>query len=111
MEFMVMVQAAAPVQPPVHAMKAKLLAAFGVRVTFVPAGKAAVHVPLLQLIPVGALVTVPEPMTLTERVGSTKLAVTAWLEFTVNTQVLAPVHAPLQPEKRKFVPGVAVSVT
>jgi hypothetical protein len=50
-------------------------------------------------------------MTLTERVGSTKLAVTAWLEFTVNTQVLAPVHAPLQPEKRKFVPGVAVSVT
>jgi len=112
LEFRVMVQAAVPVQPPpVHEVKAKLLAAFGVRVTFVPAGKAAVHVPVLQLIPVGALVTVPEPATVTDRVGSAKFAVTARLELTVNMQVLVPEHAPLQPPKRKFVPGVAVSVT
>ena len=111
MEFKVMVQAAVPVQPPpVHAMKAKLLAAFGVRVTFVPAGKVAEHV-VGQLIPAGLLLTVPEPATVTDRVGSTKLAVTARLELTVNMQVLVPVHAPLQPPNRKFVPGVAVSVT
>jgi hypothetical protein len=106
-----MVQAAVPVQPPpAHEVKTEVLAAFGVRVTFVPAGKVAVHV-VGQLIPVGVLVTVPEPVTVTARVGSTKLAVTAWLEFTVNMHVLVPVHAPLQPPKRKFVPGVAVSVT
>jgi hypothetical protein len=91
-------------------VKAESLAAFGVRVTFVPAGKVAVQV-VGQLIPAGALVTVPEPVTATERVGSTKLAVTARLELTVNMQVLVPEHAPLQPPKRKPVPGVAVSVT
>jgi hypothetical protein len=102
-----MVQAAVPVQPPpVHAVKAEVLAAFGVRVTFVPAGKVAVHV-VGQLIPAGLLLTVPEPATVTDRVGSTKLAVTARLELTVNTQVLVPEHAPPQPAKRKFVPGVA----
>lgn len=101
-----------PVQPPpVQALKTELLAAFGVRVTFVPAGKAAMHVPVLQLIPAGELVTMPEPATVTDRVGSAKLAVTARSELTVNKQVLVPVHAPLQPLKRKFVPGVAVSVT
>src|SRR5580693_3231343 len=107
-----MVQAAVPVQPPpVHAVKAEVLAAFGVRVTFVPALKVAVHV-VGQLIPAGLLLTVPEPATVTDRVGSTKLAVTARLEFTVNTHVPVPEHpAPLQPPKRKFVPGVAVSVT
>jgi len=100
-----------PVQPPpVHEEKTEVLAAFGVRVTFVPAGKAAVHV-VGQVIPVGALLTVPEPATVTDKVGSTKLAVTARSELTVNMQVLVPVHAPLQPLKRKFVPGVAVSVT
>jgi hypothetical protein len=97
--------------PPVHPMKAELLAAFEVRVTFVPAGKAAMQVPVLQLIPLGLLLTVPEPATVTDRVGSTKLAVTARSELTVNMQVLVPEHAPLHPPKRKFVPGVAVSVT
>jgi hypothetical protein len=111
LEFRVIVQAAVPVQPPpAHPVKAELLAAFEVRVTFVPAGKVAVHV-VGQLIPVGVLVTVPEPVTVTARVGSTKLAVTARSELTVNMHVLVPVHAPLQPPKRKFVPGVAVSVT
>ena len=72
-----MVHAAVPAQPPPdHAVKTELVAAFGVRVTFVPAGKLAAHVPG-QVIPAGLLVTVPEPVTVTERLGSLKVAVAA----------------------------------
>ena len=85
-----------------------------VSVTTVLFAKLALHVPG-QLIPVGALVTVPEPTPIRERVtvpNCVKVAVTELGELIVNVQVLVfmlhdPVHAP----KPYPLPGVAVRVT
>ncbi len=92
-------------------------AAAAVRVTWVPDGKLELHVPG-QVIPVGALVTVPVPLPalVTVSVGgawtAVKVAVTLWLELSVTVQVgLVPLHAPPQLVKDSFAAGVAVSVT
>lgn len=92
-------------------------AAVSDRVTCVPDGKLELQVPG-QVIPVGALVTVPVPVPalLTVNVGgawtSVKVAVTLWLELSVTVQVgLVPLHAPPQLVKDSFAAGVAVSVT
>jgi hypothetical protein len=92
-------------------------AAVSERVTWVPDGKLELQVPG-QLIPVGALVTVPVPVPalLTVSMGvawtPVKAAVTLWLELSVTVQVgLAPLHAPPQLVKVSFAAAVAVSVT
>ena len=92
-------------------------AAVSESVTCVPDGKLELQVPG-QLIPGGALVTVPVPVPalLTVSVGgawtAVKVAVTLWLELSVTVQVdLVPLHAPPQLVKLSFAAGVAVSVT
>ena len=107
-----------PVQPPpLHAVKAELAAAFSAKVTFVPRVKVAEQVPVLpvvQLIPAGLLVTVPEPTMAAETVATVllKVAITDWSDVRVMTHGAVPEHPPpLQPKKAKSVPGVAVSVT
>jgi hypothetical protein len=71
-----------------------------------------------QLIPLGALVTVPVPVPalVTVSVGgawtAVKVALALWLELSVKVQVgLVPLHAPPQLVKLSFAAGVAVSVT
>jgi hypothetical protein len=66
-----------------------------------------------QLIPVGELVTVPLPDTLTLSVYwvVANVAVTLCAAFIVTTQLPTPLQAPLQPEKPKPFAGVAVKVT
>jgi len=92
-------------------------AAVAVNVTWVPDGKLELQVPG-QLIPVGALVTVPVPVPalLTVNVGVAwtplNVALTFWLELSVTVQVgLVPLHAPPQLVKVSFAAAVAVSVT
>jgi hypothetical protein len=100
-----------PVQAPLHAVKAELVPGAGASVTLVPGWKLAEQVPG-QLIPVGLLVTFPVPTTVTAMVGmGVKVAVTASSFVRVIAQVPVPVHPPDQPAKKKFVPGVSVSVT
>ena len=103
---------------PVHALlqPLKILPVPGasVSVTWVPDGKPAVHVPVVQLIPVGELVTVPAalPARATDKVmAAPKLAATEVDAFTVTTQLLVPEQSPLHPVKSAPVPAVAVSVT
>jgi hypothetical protein len=61
---MVTVQVPAePAQAPPHPLRVPPLA---VRTTVDPAGKLAAHVPALQPMPAGSLVTVPSPLTATE---------------------------------------------
>ncbi len=88
-----------------------------VRVTDVPAAKAAEQV-LPQLMPAGALVTVPVPVPalLTVNVlvpsGALKFAVTVWLPFIVTVQGPVPLQPPpLQPVKIAPPAVVAVNVT
>ena len=66
-----------------------------------------------QLIPVGELVTVPLPDTLTLSVYwvCANVAVTLCAIFIVTTQLSKPLQAPLQPSKPEPSAGVAVSVT
>jgi len=92
-------------------------AAAAVRVTCVPDGKLELQV-VGQLIPAGALVTVPVPVPalVTVSVGGAwtpvNVALTLWLELSVSAQVgLLPLHAPPQLVKLSFAAGVAVSVT
>lgn len=51
-----------PEQAPLHPAKVEPAPGVGVKVTDVPWLKLAAQVPALQLIPAGALVTVPEPL-------------------------------------------------
>ena len=69
-----------------------------------------------QLIPAGALVTVPLPvpalLSVSAKVWVVKVAVTERAAVMVTEQeAAAPVHAPLQPLKVEPAGGVAVSVT
>ena len=68
-----------------------------------------------QLIPAGALVTVPLPVpalvSVNAKVWVVKVAVTVVAALMLTTQVLVPVHAPLQPLKVEPAAGIAVNVT
>ena len=66
-----------------------------------------------QLIPAGALMTVPLPalLTVSAKVWVVKVAVTVVAALMLTVQVPVPVHAPLQPLKVEPAAGVAVSVT
>ena len=65
--------------------------------------------------PAGALVTVPEPLfvtdSLTEGSGLLNVAVTGVAALTVTTQVTVPEHGALQPAKVEPFAAVAVRVT
>ena len=73
------------------------------------------HRPPVQSIPLGSLVTVPEPVPAADTVSvwvGVNAAVTVLLDPSVTTQVPVPVQpAPLQPVNAKPGCGVAVSVT
>ena len=113
----VTVQAPLPVHPPpVQPVKAVFwLVGVAVSVTAVPAAKLAEHV-LAQLIPAGALVTMPcFPEIFTVRAtgcAGPKVAVMLTAEASVTAQGPVPVHPPpLQPVKLDPEPALAVRVT
>jgi len=112
----VTVQAPVPEQPPpLQPLKVEPAAGAAVSVTAVPLGKLATHV-ALQVMPVGALVTVPLPapagVTVSVKVWSVKVAVTVVAAETVTVQAPVPEQAPpLQPLKVEPAAGAAVSVT
>ena len=91
------------------------VAGAAVNVTIVPLAKLAAHA-VPQLIPVGALVTVPVPVpafvTVNANVfAAVNVAVTAAAAVTITTQAPVPVHAPLHPANVDPVAGTAVNVT
>src|SRR5207247_4372930 len=101
--------------PPLQPVKVEPAAGVALRVITVPLAKLAVHV-APQLIPAGALVTVPLPVTdgvtVRVKVCSVKVAVTVVPAESVTTQVPVPEQPPpLQPAKGEPAAGVAVSVT
>src|SRR5439155_649690 len=101
--------------PPLQPVKVEPAAGVAVNVTAVPLAKLAVQV-RPQLIPTGALVTVPLPvpalLTVSATVGRAKVAVTVVAALRVTVQVPVPEHPPpLQPVKVEPAAGVAVSVT
>jgi hypothetical protein len=113
---MVTTQLPVPEQPPpLQPMNAVPKAGRAVRVTVVPLEKLATQV-APQLIPAGALVTVPLPvpaivMASEEVVGTiAKVAVTLIAPPIVTTHTPVPVQPPLQPVKVEPAAGVAVSV-
>src|SRR5437016_2584324 len=111
----VTVQVPVPEQPPpLQPVKVEPAAGVALRVITVPLAKLAMHV-APQLIPAGALVTVPLPVpdigSASGRVCSVKLGVTGVAPETVTTHVPVPEHPPpLQPLKVEPAAGVAVSV-
>jgi hypothetical protein len=109
---MVTLQLPVPVHAPLQPVKVDPTAAVGVRTTFVPLLKVALHVDP-QLIPLGVDVTEPLPLaaTVSGYVSSVKVAVAVFSVFMVTTQLPVPVHAPLQPVKVDPAAAVAVSVT
>src|SRR5436309_2671942 len=101
--------------PPLQPVKVEPAAGVALRVTAVPLAKLAVHV-TPQLIPTGALVTVPLPvpalLTVSAKLGRLKAAVTDVAAETVTVHAPVPVHPPpLQPLKIEPAAGAAVSVT
>src|SRR5207247_6584939 len=106
----------APEQPPpLQPVKVEPAAGVAVNVTAVPLVKLAEQV-RPQLIPTGALVTVPLPapalLTVSAKVGGPKRAVTVVAALRVTVQVPVPEHPPpLQPGNVEPAAGVAVSVT
>jgi hypothetical protein len=114
--LIVTVQAPVPVQAPLQPVNVEPVAGVAVKVTELPLANEAAHV-APQVIPVGALVTVPLPVpdlvTVNENdVGnSVNVAVTELAALTVTTQVPVPAQPPLQPVKVEPAAGVAVSVT
>jgi hypothetical protein len=96
-------------------VKVDPVAGAAVKVTCVPLAKLAEHV-APQLIPAGALVTVPVPcpflFTVRVRLGvGANVADTDVAAVSVTTQVPVPEHGAPQPEKVDPVAGVAVKVT
>src|SRR5437667_9729918 len=101
--------------PPLQPVKVEPAAAVAVNVTAVPLAKLAEQV-APQLIPAGALVTVPLPVpagvTVRGKVCSVKVAVTVVAAESVTTHAPVPEQPPpLQPLKVEPAAGVAVSVT
>jgi hypothetical protein len=101
--------------PPLQPENVEPGLAVALRVTVLVVGKLAEQV-APQLIPAGALVTVPLPVPLFFTVSvadrKSKVAVTMVVAVTVTVQAPVPVHPPpLQPEKTESEPGVAVRVT
>src|SRR5205823_3595817 len=101
--------------PPVQPLKVEPAAGIGVNVTAVPLVKLAEQV-APQLIPAGALVTVPLPVpagvTVRVKVCTVKVAVTVVAADSVTTHAPAPEQPPpLQPLKVEPAAGAAVSVT
>lgn len=101
-----------PLHAPVHDDRTESAFAAAVSVTDVPGAYACVQA-LPQSMPAGLEVTLPFPVTLTDRTGSRlKLAPTDWaLVIETLHVVLEPVQAPLHPANTEPVLGVAVSVT
>src|SRR3989441_1135140 len=112
----VTVQVLVPEQPPpLQPLKVEPAAGAAVSVTAVPLVKLAAQV-APQVIPAGALVTVPLPVpaagTVSVKGWSVKVAVTAVAAETVPTHDPVPEHPlPLQPVKVEPAAGAAVSVT
>ncbi len=106
-----------PLQPPLQPAKVDPPVAVAVSMTELPLVKFALQVPP-QLIPAGALLTVPVPVpalvTVSEAVlgGAVKVAVTVWLLFNTTVQAPTPLQPPpLQPVKVEPPVAVAASVT
>jgi hypothetical protein len=112
---MVTLAAPLPEQAPDQPVKVDPDAAVGVRVTLAPWAKLAAHVAAEQLMPAGALATVPDPVpaTVTESawVVWVKVAVQDVAALMVRAAAALPLHAPLHPVKVEPAAGVAVSVT
>ena len=112
----VTVQAAVPEQPPpLQPPKVDPESGMAVNVTAVPLAKFVVQF-APHAMPAGVLVTVPLPVpafvTVSAKVGTSKVAVTAVAPEIVTVQAAAPEQPPpLQPVKVEPVAGVAVSVT
>jgi hypothetical protein len=111
------VQAAVPVQAPLHPANVEPLAAEAVKVTEVPLAKLALQV-APQLMPAGDEVTVPVPVPalVTVRVwlvlpAVLNVAVTDCAADIVTVQVLVPVQAPLHPANVEPLAAEAVKVT
>ncbi len=102
--------------PPLHPAKVEVRLGVAASVTVVPVTKLVEHRPAGQLMPAGALVTVPRPvpvrLTVSARVMAVNVAVTSVSAVRVTTHVAAPVHPPpLHPAKVEVRLGVAASVT
>src|SRR2546425_5126085 len=112
----VTVQVPVPLHPPpLERVRVEPAAGAAVSVTAVPLEKLAEQV-APQVIPAGALVTVPLPVpagvTVRANVCRVKVAVTVVAAESVSTQAPVPEHPPpLQPLKVEPAAGVAVSVT
>src|SRR5215470_8726910 len=109
------VQVPVPVQPPLQPVNVESAAGAAVKVTAVPLANVAEH-ELPQEMPVGTLVTVPDPapalLTVSEKLCNVNVAVTEAAAFMVTVQVPVPVQPPpLQPENVEPAAGVAVNVT
>jgi len=112
--FIVTTHPALPVQAPFHRTNVEPSEAVGVSVTCVPLAKFAAHVSG-QLIPVGALVTVPCPVpasaTVNAKLTVPKLAITVVAAVIKKVQVLVPSQAaPPHPVNVEPDAGVAVKV-
>jgi len=110
----VTVHEAVPAHVPDQPANAEFVPAVAVRVTWVPGLNPAIQeVP--QLIPAGALVTVPRPfpdrLTVRESGVTLNAAPKEVLPVSVIAQELWPVQAPDQPAKVELVAALAVSVT
>jgi len=113
--FKVTLQVPVPLHAPPHPAKMALAAGVAVSVTFVPDLKAALQVEG-QLIPAGALVTVPTPVPprVTCSVGEERtlnVATAELFEFMVTAQVPVPLQAPSHPANVAPAAGTAVRVT
>jgi hypothetical protein len=113
--FIVTVQLPVPLHAPPQPAKLDPAAGVAVRLTCVPAAKLAPHV-VPQLIPAGALVTVPLPARPTVNVKEDggfceNVAETLRTASIITVQLPVPLHAPPQPVKLDPAAGVAVRLT
>src|SRR5580704_5528238 len=109
--FIVNTQLPTPLQAPPQPEKPKPFAGVAVSVTCVPGARFSLHVDG-QLIPAGALVTEPLPVTFTDNVTScTNVAVTDSAAFVATVQPPLPLQAPPQLLKVQPVTGDAVKTT